>query len=421
MNRPLHPGFSSSHPAPLADEAAWAATHVQQNANRYSATEPEAANVDIGRAVAEGQYELFVSCEPGIALQQQFDHLQPEFIALHDVATNLSTRLLAGVAAASGGKVQTMAIRRQGYGNTLAVLRFVELRTAGGPPVRLYSSDVEADTLSRQSIARVLLAYSRLGVVLVGDVSPHHLQIAFQPLQDEMIRGPWRNRDLLLLPLAAAGPLATLGSEIARGSGVDVRTAPTIARPADAWNFISSTWGRLRAQMQPPVSVPVSAPMPMEEPAAEEPTSHASEPLPLRPMPEVPQAHRQPVPARDPLTRYVQQLIGLTGMVSCCVFEVSTGRTISHAGASPGADELADHGAELMASMLVTSQYLGFGHTMPDACITLGAHHLLLRAVPRHPGLALHAVLDKTANITLARLQVTRMDALFDEPWHMEK
>jgi len=54
---------------------------------------------------------------------------------------------------------------------------------------------------------------------------------------------------------------------------------------------------------------------------------------------------------------------------------------------------------------------------LPDAAITLGAHHLLLRAVPKHPGFALHAVLDKThANLTLARLQILRMDAIFDEP-----
>ena len=33
----------------------------------------------------------------------------------------------------------------------------------------------------------------------------------------------------------------------------------------------------------------------------------------------------------------------------------------------------------------------------------------MLRPVPRHPGLALHAVLDKSdANLTLARLQVQR-------------
>ena len=41
---------------------------------------------------------------------------------------------------------------------------------------------------------------------------------------------------------------------------------------------------------------------------------------------------------------------------------------------------------------------------------------LELRGVPKHPGVALHAVLDKThANLTLARLQIGRMDSLFDE------
>ena len=63
------------------------------------------------------------------------------------------------------------------------------------------------------------------------------------------------------------------------------------------------------------------------------------------------------------------------------------------------------------------SRTLGFGHPLPEAAVTLGSHHLLLRGVPRNPGLAVHAVLDKTrANLTLARLQILRLDALFDEP-----
>jgi hypothetical protein len=119
--------------------------------------------------------------------------------------------------------------------------------------------------------------------------------------------------------------------------------------------------------------------------------------------------------AGNVLARYVEQLSRLTGMVSCCVFDVATGRDLVHAGARPAGAELAEHGSELMAAMLTTSRILGLGHAMPDAAVTLGAHHLVLRAVPRHPGLALHAVLDKThANLTLARLQIARMDALFD-------
>jgi hypothetical protein len=140
-------------------------------------------------------------------------------------------------------------------------------------------------------------------------------------------------------------------------------------------------------------------------------------PLVMRPMPTVPAAGATAIAPQTLLDRYVRQLSELTGMVSCCIFDVATGSEITHAGASPGAAELSAHGAELMASMISSARTLGLGFAMPEAAITLGAHHLLLRPVPRHAGLALHAVLDKTqANLTLARLQVQRMDSLFDDP-----
>jgi hypothetical protein len=109
-------------------------------------------------------------------------------------------------------------------------------------------------------------------------------------------------------------------------------------------------------------------------------------------------------------------------MVSCCVFEVESGRALAHAGASPGATELGTRGTELLDAMMAGSRGLGLGHAIPEAAISLGSHHLLLRPVPKNPGLALHAVLDKTsANLTLARLQVLRMDSLFDEPDKADK
>ena len=57
------------------------------------------ADKEIGRPVGSNERELFVSCAPPEALQQQIDHLHPEFIAVHDVGTTSSRRLLAGIAA----------------------------------------------------------------------------------------------------------------------------------------------------------------------------------------------------------------------------------------------------------------------------------------------------------------------------------
>jgi hypothetical protein len=134
-------------------------------------------------------------------------------------------------------------------------------------------------------------------------------------------------------------------------------------------------------------------------------------------MPTVPSAASRATAPKGLLERYVHQLAELAGMVSCCVFDVASGLEIAHAGARPDPTELASHGRALLGAMNATSRALGLGHALPDAAITLGSHHLLLRAVPRHPGLALHAVLDKShANLTLARLQVQRMDGLFEAP-----
>jgi hypothetical protein len=417
----IPPGTEEAH-EPDGWQATRAQTQLARSEEDYLASEQK----DVGRPVGENQRELFVSCDAGPAMQQQFEHLTPEFIAIHDVATHSSRKLLAGIAAASKGAVQKLSIRRQGYGNTLATLEFVELPTAEGQTLRIYSTEADADTTSRHALARTLLAFSTLGVILVGDMPGHSMTGVFKPLHDDMINGPWPNRHLLLLPLSTANALVTQGMELARGTGVNVRTTPQVARPADAWNFISSTWGRLREELrgsaaaqQPQRAAAGTA----SRATAQAPTQRASEPgqrpaapLPLRPMPAVPSQSTREAAARDPLSRYVQKLSELTGMVSCCVFEVATGRDLVHAGASPGPADLAEHGSELLGAMLGTSRTLGLGHALPEAAITLGAHHLVLRAVPKHPGLALHAVLDKThANLTLARLQIMRMDALFDE------
>ena len=435
--RATRPAEPTHGPAESPD--AWAstrahtalATQILPDENEYLAGEKD----EIGRQIGGNERELFVSCAPAEALQQQFEHLHPEFIAVHDIATASSRKLLAGIAAASGRAVQKLVIRRQGYGTALATLEFVELPTTDQQSLRLYTTEADADTASRHALAKTLLAYSRLGVVMVGELPGHAIAAALKPLHDDILAGPWPSRNLLLLPLASASTLVTHGLDLGRGTGVAVRTTPQVARPADAWAFITGTWSRLREQAptdgravpelgafrpapyQPrkatlaPVmgGIPSGDTLPMEE---QPPLT-----LTMRPMPAISASGFAATPPSTLIERYVKQISELNGVVSCCVFETQGGHPIAHAGANPSSLTLATHGSELLASMMNVSRALGFGHSLPEAAITLGSHHLLLRGVPKNPGLAMHAVLDKTsANLTLARLQLMRMDALFDEP-----
>src|SRR5258706_4186369 len=342
-----HRAAKPSEGQAAAQPEAWQSTRAQTQVARDEDTYLAPEQQDIGRLVGDHLRELFVTCDAGPAIQQQFEHLAPEFIAIHDVATHSSRKLIAGIAAASKGAVQKLVIRRQGYGNTLATLEFVELPTAEGSTLRIYSTEADADTTSRHALSRMLLAFSALGVILVGDVPGHSITGIFKPLHENMITGPWPNRNLLLLPLSTANALVTQGMELGRGTGVNVRTTPQVARPADAWNFISGTWGRLRQELRSGAPAAGTAPIGADassrnapaaardtypsypsNPSASRPAPGAVQrpaaPLPLRPMPSVPSRSSREAAARDPLTRYVQQLSELTGMVSVCVFEVSS-------------------------------------------------------------------------------------------------
>ncbi|MES2960477.1 MAG: hypothetical protein V4792_19980 [Pseudomonadota bacterium] len=425
------------------DEETWEATRQQaglatqlmRDKDEYLAQ----AQRHVGRQVGESQWELFVVIDPTEALQQQFDLLKPEYVALHDIGTLSSRRMLAGLAVAMGRPVHQLHVRRQGLGMPLARLEFVELPVAPGQPVlRLYTTEVDADTQQRRRLSRLLLAHSRLAVVIVGDLPPHALATALLPLHDAIKEGPWHNRELLMLPLAGASALASQASHLAIGTSVQVRTTPLVTRPAEAWNYLRGSWNKLRLPLRdkavhlPEVLDPVAPPTAPTAPAASAAPAQKADtgsllesatnapprpPLPMQPMPAVRSAAPPRAAPVDPaLATYIRKCGDLKGMVSCCVFELGTQRTIGHAGARPGPAALASQGASLMASMAEAAHALNLGEAAPDAAITLGSHHQLLRAVPARPGLALHAVLDRSlANLTLVRLQLQRLDLLLED------
>ena len=278
-------GATSSEPWQATRSQTNIATQFERDENDYLAASSDVGN--IGRHVGGDQHELFVSCDPAEAMQQQLEHLRPDFIALHDLGTASTRKLLVGVAAASQRSLQKLVIRRQGYGTPLATLEFLDLPLGDGQSLRLYTTESDADTHARQALAKVLLAYSRLGVLMVGDLPAHLLKTMLEPLHEAMVTGPWVNRNLLLLPLASSATLAQEGLSLGRGTGVQVRTTPQVTRPADAWSFVSGTWNKLREQWQPappPPSAPPRSAPPPPPPAFVSPAFVSSSQAPMTPM-----------------------------------------------------------------------------------------------------------------------------------------
>lgn len=388
------PPPGQAHRRPAGDDPSAPATQIVRDRDAYLGQ-----SADVGRRLTEDQVELFVNDEPAAALQREFERLLPQYIALHDVGTASSLRLLQSMAATTG-KVMRLSVRRQGHGVALATLQFVEIAGSDDTRLRVYSSDVDADTHARHEIARVLLSNARLAVLIFGDLPTHALAAGMQPLFDAVGAERWRNRQMLMIPLGAPAPLSSFATRFS-AAGVRVQVAPRVARATDAWSFIGSTWNLLQSQVSAGPAAPKTA-------AAAAPGAAERAEAPTEAM---------GLPADKPAARgvdwfdYVHRCASVKGMISCCVFDRSNGKALAHAGGRPSAEVLQTLGERLLATAGDIGSRLGTGHAVQEATVSYASHHLMLRALPQHPGVVLHAVLDAaTGNVALARAQLQRLD-----------
>ncbi len=394
---------------------------------------------DVGRRISDDQVELFITADVAGSLQREFVLHTPEFITLHDVGMSASLRLLTSLAGAAGARVQRLSIRRQGHGVALAVLQFVEMPLADGTPVRVYSTDINADSLTRFHVARVLLAYSRLGVLLVGEMTPNALAGQIQPLHEALLRGPWVNRDMLMVPLAHSGALAGQASQLSGSSAVTVTVTPRAEKPRQAWAYIGGAWNRMHThpgtdrilptdmslavpKARVPLSEAATQPMPLEPEAKAAPAGIPKLEVapPPQPAPRAPQnfanAPTQPTPMPKPggtsWKAYAERCGVIKGCMAACVFDQHSLQVLAAVGNAPPPDRMAQQGALLLAQFNETSRSLGLGPARAEAAVSTGSHHLLVRPVPGHPGIAVHLVLQASAsNLTLARMQLERVEA----------
>lgn len=355
---------------------------------------------DIGRRVGDDQLELFVVCQPVDAMRQQLEQLAPEFIALHDLGTTSCARLLSAVAAAASCKLQQLVIRRQGYGVALATLQFVELPLSSGRKLRIYSTQIDADTQTRQQLAHLLLAHSRLGVVLIGELPAHALASSLQPLREAIAAGPWPNRQLLLVPLAPAATLAAQAATLAGPSGLTVRTTPQAGRAEQAWSYITGTW-RLVGQGVP-------RPAASAEPYRATPAAAAA--LAAAPMPSVAGMAGSTTPADGAAGatawhELVRRCAAIGGVHDCGVIDIERQRVLAHGGVQRKAERLAAKGALLHAVVGDCTEALGLVAKDAEVMVTLARHQLLLLPVPGHAPLALYLLIERDHAPGMARVR----------------
>ena len=389
---------------------------------------------DIGRRVSTTELELFVVGDAAEALQHQLVEFAPEYIALSDVAGHVAQGMLAALSSACQAPLQTLAIRRQGQGVALAELPFIELKAGDGSLLRIFGNDINADTRTRQHIGLVLLAHSRLGVLMVTELPRHSIAPALAPLREAITRGPWSNGDLLVVPLAAMPTLGVEAAHLGGRSGVGIELVAVAKRSTDAVRAMFDAWNRLQARQHAHATLALPSARPAHDADDEEPSwAAATVPMGLESAPEAAPVHAAAMPAKLPAldlraataniarspmpvpggTRWddhARRVAALRGVVACAVFDQHSDQCLASAGGRPSGERLSVQGAALVRLMSEAGRAVGVGPALQDATLNVGRHQLLLMSLSGHPGLWLHVVIEgQVASVAMVRAMVQKI------------
>jgi hypothetical protein len=422
-NTPPSTGAAGSGPVE------WAATMPDTMATQIMARDSDdprvAGSRDIGRLTGPNTRELFVTCDAAEALRLQFDHLQSLHVALHDIGGNVSRQLLRQLAAHGGSAVQKLVIRQQGYGTLLASIEYATYTSPEGQSVHIYSTDVQSTPAAQQAVSRALMEHAQVSVVLLAELPGQGAGNALRQMMQWVHVPAWMCPSLLIMPLgpAAAQAAGAQSAQVVQRQGMLVRAAPQPSRPADAWSYILGFWQKnaLRGRL---ASSGAGAPSPMQLPSLSLKLDHdAGATVPQSPpwantaatpvaQPVMPAPAAAAAPAQAYMETYVNMVAQMTGLLSCCVFDVNLAAPLGHAGRGPSPIDLARQGAAILKAQQMARLALNLGDPAHEILISSDRHHQVVRPLPGLPDVALHCLLDRhKTNQSLVRFQLQRLDA----------
>jgi hypothetical protein len=371
---------------PASPGVPWADTDIKTQFSTGAAGRPVEALRDIGSAVGKNTRELFVSCDAAQAMQMQLELTGLRYIAIGDLGGSLARRCLNDISRASGWPVQRLLIRRQGYGDTLASLLFIDAPAQNGRHVRVFCTEADTDADSRLALKHLLVARAELVALFVPDLAPQALTQSVDTLCAEVAAnggGQSPNRHLIFMPVKTSPEMVGHIARFRMQTGIQARLAPAVRRADQAWVYLGSTWNQLQE------GVPLERLLRLQTLALVAPRA---------PVPEPDRAPAEAMPSSAVMAqRCVRYLMRQPGVQRVCLFDLQSLAIHAHSATGQEALVMAKQGRAMLSALGRGGDEMALGHALSEASFTLMAHRVVLRGAAVVAGAVVHVIMDRNA------------------------
>ena len=365
-----------------------------------------------GQIIDRHVSDLVVVGSPAQAIREHFATTRADLdtassmITLLDPVGVWASAVVKALSDAGGRPIERLHLREKTTLRTIAMIERTMLMRRQEDTLRIFHADVRAPGPQNAEIPVALMERSQMVAVIIGPMQPHAIDALLGSLRQAASLPTWRCPHLLFqLPPGADW----IADRVRATRWPDPLHIHVVAEPmtgaSSVWNAMLNVWNQARlqpgwdggvAQMLGVQDFPIKV-GDLDGSPAEAPPESASPGL---------DAAR----ARHALGG----LLRLDGLAGCALVDAGTGLVLAHETRpeEPLDMELAAASAtQLLQAHRDAAGRMGLSDPVDEVIATAGARHVLIRALQRHPGLFVVAVLEKhRTNLALARFQLLEVE-----------
>ena len=374
-----------------------------------------------GQIIDKHLSDLVVTGSPAQAIREHFAATRADLetatsmITLLDPVGVWASSVIKALSDAGGRPIERLHLREKTTLRTLAMIERTTLVRRQEDTLRIFHADVRAPGPENAEIPVALMERSQMTAVIIGPMQPHAIDALLASLRHATSLPTWRCANLLFqLPPNAAW----INNKVEAVVWPERLHVHLVSEPmtgaSSVWNAMLNVWNEAKLQ-------------PGWDPGAVSPMLGISD-FPVK----VDEIGNARVPAADVVApaagaavakamldaararQALSTLLKLDGLLGCALVDAASGLVLAHETLDSNLLDMELAGAacaQVLSAHRDSARAMGLVDPIDEVITTAGARHVLIRALQRHAGLVLVALLEKNrTNLALARFQLLEVE-----------